>query len=253
MDISTYINTIKTEKQINPVRKAIGDALFILSKGYIDIPVVAMEQAVYAPDIRKYILRSAIDILNYRGYDDGYIRQDLFKLATYEYGRDLRDPIVDILTRLADTIADTEIILGSGWTYDVFNCDFEIIDGIVTPLDPGEGVGGTELIPNPFTEGSTITVKAQSINNRPIEWCVLLYDSEGSYLRDETIDGGFSNWVSIGSRKTWPISDDTIKFRVFIRDNTAGLDISTIVSGFDDEDQVAIIQEFEQGVDADAD
>lgn len=252
MDISTEITAIRDELHINPVRKAISDAIFHLSLGYIDIGAIDdIRTEVYGPNIRKAILRGLVDILNYRKISDSEVHQALYKIATLEYGRDLREPIIDILTKLSETVADIEITLGSGWTYGLTNCSFSLVDGSVTELDPGHGVGGSETIPNALESGMRVTVKSESTIGQDLEWCMMLYDSSGNYLHDETMSSGYSQWRPVNSTIVWNTSDSVGEFRVFIRDFTSGMDLSTLRSGLDEgEEQMALVQGFKEVVDS---
>lgn len=245
MDIHTYTETIKTGRFINPVRGAVANCIDALTKGYIAIPETDnIRSKVYAPDIRKAILKSLVDILNYRGISSQTIKMRLTDLATLEYGRDLRKPIIDILEAVASEIGDDEVVLGSTWDYPMFNCRFDLVDGTVTEVGSGEGVGGTDKIPNAFDPDGYFTVKSESTIGEDLEYCMMLYDANGDYLPTETLRSGASQWKPVNSRFKWTFQETVGCFRLFIRDFRAGLDLDTIVSGLNDEDTNAIIQVF---------
>ena len=247
MDIRAQINIIKNHSKVNRVREAIATAIQGLNRMYISEVtdyVDVIKSGIYGPDIREAILRSFIDILNYRKIDNGKLRSALYDVATKEYGRDLRQPIIDILEAIAPFVGDGEILLGHGWAYDMTNCSFDPSTGVITELDPGQGVAGSDMIINALNADREITVRAESTIGQDLQWCMLLYDSNGDYLYDETIDGEYNHWRDIDSRITWNPSEDVGKFRVFIKDFSGGVDLTTIVSGLDEEDQNAIIQSF---------
>lgn len=238
MDISTQLDSIREDRLVNSVRASIAEAVWTLSMGKIDIEdeLSEIRTAVYGPVIRESVIRSLVKLLNYRRIDGGDIRAGLFNIAVKEYGRDLRDPIIDILEKIDAGTPDYEIDIGT-YGYSIVNCIFDAADGSVTPEDPGYGFGGTELIPNVIEDsGTRITVASVSKTGQELKWCMLLYDSNGTYLHDKTVDQGFHQWAPIGSARTGDFTG-VGKIRYFIKAEESGLDLDTIEAPYGTEEE----------------
>lgn len=228
MDISTQLDSIKNDKSVNSVRASVAQAIQRLGKGKLDIDddLSEIRTAIYGPVIREAVLRSSVQLLNYRRVDGGDVRAALFNVATQEYGRDLREPLIDILEKIAGAVPDYEIDIGPE-AYEISNCLFDASTGVVTPEDPGSGFGGTVMIPNVIESTNDTTVAVVSKTGQTLYWCVLLYDENENYLHDDTVDQGLHYWKRPGARIDADFSNARY-LRFFIRSEESGLDLDTI-------------------------